>query len=125
MNVDVSRGVPKIAGERGVRVHGCFTYICSKCGKGINMYLEMGVEEKCNKRLMPRYKSGKEHKPTPFIIQCPSCKELAMEHKKTSYIPYPIIINPKNYSYFAYGKDGCATTCIAPKDKNKEGTDNE
>lgn len=54
-------------------VHGIFTYDClnEQCGSRHYMYLEKGLEERCNPRL--KKTSGKPHKPTPFMICCPEC----------------------------------------------------
>lgn len=54
-------------------VHGVFIYDCvsEQCGERRYMYLEQGLEERCNPQL--KTPSGKPHKPTPFIIACPKC----------------------------------------------------
>lgn len=47
-------------------VHGAMKYACEKCGLSWWMFLEKGLEE-----------FGENHKPVPFVIQCPVCHGFA------------------------------------------------
>ena len=59
-------------------VHGAFGYVCRSCGERRLLWLEKGLEERCNMKL--KEPSGLPHKPTPFCIACPSCGKLDMIH---------------------------------------------
>lgn len=66
-------------------VHATMFYVCSKCGHSKYMFLEKGLEERCNHNL--KVKSGMKHKPVPFIIRCPRCKSLAMSDHGMNGLP--------------------------------------
>lgn len=59
-------------------VHGAFGYVCRSCGERRLLWLEKGLEEACNNKLIEP--SGLPHKPTPFCIVCPRCRKLEMMH---------------------------------------------
>ncbi len=60
--------------KESILVHGYFVYSCDICGTVVNMYLQKGLEDKVEFN-----KTGK-HKPVPFVIRCPMCKNLSMRH---------------------------------------------
>lgn len=64
-------------------VHGMFYYQCS-CGSCHEMFLEKGIEERCNPKL--KKLSGLPHKPTPFVIRCPDCKTGVMVHSGVNWL---------------------------------------
>ena len=86
-----------------IQAHGIFHYECENCGHERLIFLEMGVEERCNKRLLEEYKSGKEHKATPFCLRCPRCGKLSFIHNGTQWLPIPLPVATECNSYFAYG----------------------
>ncbi|ELC8411545.1 hypothetical protein [Clostridium perfringens] len=81
-----------------ILVHGAFMYKCGKCGHMELMYLETGVEGENKKQ------------PCPFIIRCPKCNELAMQHvlwRMDNFFESRELC--KNESYFTLNKKGdCA-----------------
>ena len=46
------------------KVHGFMIYKCDDCGKEFQVYLEQGIED-----------DSEPHKPCPFMIKCPYCKD--------------------------------------------------
>lgn len=80
----------KIENKKEVLVHGSMVYKCENCGELETMYLEKGVE------------GPNKVQPCPFIICCPKCESLSMNHVMwsldTFFPPRPIICNE---SYFA------------------------
>lgn len=75
---------------QSVLVHGAMKYACGKCGLSWWMFLEKGLEE-----------FGENHKPVPFIIQCPVCHGAAYDISGICKIPdneYAVL--PYGESYF-------------------------
>lgn len=77
-------------------IHGRMIYRCECCGKSWPMYLEKGIEE-----------FGENHKPSPFMIECPYCGGWAMDVSGIQkiqgggYVPLPegghYFANKENY----------------------------
>lgn len=80
-----------------VYVHAAFRYRCEKCGMGVDMFCETGIEEQ---------NDGDRHKPTPFMIGCPFCKKGFMQDIsgicRSPNGPVPL---PTGASYFANKPD--------------------
>lgn len=77
--------------EDAILVHGAMKYGCEKCGLTWWMFLEKGLEE-----------HGENHKPVPFVIQCPVCGGFARDISGTCKFPdgeYREL--PKGEAYFA------------------------
>ena len=51
--------------ERTVMVHGAMNYKCESCGRTFRMWLEKGLEDKMQDKILPE-----KHKPVPFTIGC-------------------------------------------------------
>ena len=78
-----------------ILVHGRMVYGCERCDRRWSMYLEKGIEE-----------PGDDHKPSPFVIQCPFCGGMARDISGIIGFAgggyYPL---PDGASYFANRKD--------------------
>lgn len=78
-----------------ILVHGRMVYECERCGRRWNMYLEKGIEE-----------PGNDHKPSPYIIQCPNCGGLAKDISGIiGFAGGGYYHLPAGESYFANKKD--------------------
>lgn len=81
----------------GAVLTGFFIYGCSACGKGFPMFTEKGIEEDGD---------GDDHKPAPFMIECPFCKSVGNCHD-VSFAKLPVrqasALDPENrrVPYFA------------------------
>ena len=85
-------------------LHGRMVYACERCDRRWSMYLEKGIEE-----------PGDDHKPSPFVIQCPFCGGMARDISGiigfTGGGYYPL---PKGASYFANKKDSDCGVPVLP-----------
>lgn len=78
-----------------ILVHGRMVYACERCDRRWSMYLEKGIED-----------PGEDHKPSPFVIQCPFCGGMARDISGIIGFAgggyYPL---PDGASYFTNRKD--------------------
>ena len=82
-------------------VHGAMKYACEKCGLSWWMFLEKGLEE-----------FGENHKPVPFVIQCPVCHGFAHDVSGICKIKDDgYVVLPDGESYF---KNDPSSDCGVP-----------
>ena len=83
-------------------VHMVMKYKCDRCMNEANMYVEKGLEERCN-RVM-KVGSGMPHKPVPFAIECPECGEWTM--RAYGFTSFPdFLIAPDGLNLFINDPD--------------------
>lgn len=83
-------------------VHMVMKYKCDRCMSETNMYVEKGLEERCNRAM--KISSGMPYKPVPAFIKCPECeKGFMMDH---GFISFPdFLIAPDGLNLFINDPD--------------------
>lgn len=83
-------------------VHMVMKYKCDRCMTEANMYVEKGLEERCN-RVM-EVSSKMPHKPVPFAIKCPECEKGTMRAYGFTSLPN-FLIAPDGLNLFINDPD--------------------
>ena len=83
-------------------VHMVMKYKCDRCMSETNMYVEKGLEERCNRFM--KVGSGMPHKPVPFAIKCTECEEGTM--RAYGFTSFPdFLIAPDGLNLFINDPD--------------------
>lgn len=95
-------------------------YKCDRCMNETDMYVEKGLEERCNKA-MKVVNSETPHKPVPFAIKCPECEKGFM--RDCGFISFPdFLILPEGKDLFVNAPD---SDCGVPVFNYRESAENE